>query len=208
MRNTTALQIQAINQGIAYDGFTIVFDHDAVDKSVVYNKQAKTITVTNAAGTSLADLATQISESLTGLFAASVVSGAASTMNDGATGVTRDGVVYDTITVNLATDANGTVTTNVPLGNTTIDVDNTDLPPGATELAASALCPNQAFRLDGRPVWGCQFHVELDEARMLARAALYRDAYLPASDAMKRLADSLRPSPVAATLFARFLALV
>ena len=42
-----------------------------------------------------------------------------------------------------------------------------------------------------------------DTSRMLARAALYRDAYLPASDAMKRLADSLRPSPVAATLFAR-----
>jgi len=83
-----------------------------------------------------------------------------------------------------------------------------ELPPGAVELAYTARCRHQAFRIGELPVYGAQFHVELDEARMLARAALYRDAYLPASDAMKRLADSLRPSPVAATLFSRFLALV
>jgi len=33
-------------------------------------------------------------------------------------------------------------------------------PPGATVLARSAVCP-QAYRLDGRPAWGIQFHAEV-----------------------------------------------
>jgi GMP synthase-like glutamine amidotransferase len=37
------------------------------------------------------------------------------------------------------------------------------LPPGALALARSDLCL-QAFRLDGRPVWGVQFHPEVTEA--------------------------------------------
>ena len=82
----------------------------------------------------------------------------------------------------------------------------TELPPGGIELAYSARSPVQAFRLAGLPVWGCQFHVELDERRMLERAALYRDGYLPGDDAFERLRASLRPSPVASTIFGRFLA--
>jgi GMP synthase (glutamine-hydrolysing) len=82
----------------------------------------------------------------------------------------------------------------------------TELPPGAIELARSELCPVQAYRLVGRPVWGCQFHVELDERGMLERAGLYRAGYLP-GDALERLRTALRPSPVASTLFARFLAI-
>lgn len=81
-----------------------------------------------------------------------------------------------------------------------------ELPPGATELARSALCPNQAFRLDGLPVWGCQFHVELDERRILERAGIYQEGYLPGDDALARFAATLRPSPVASGLLRRFFA--
>jgi len=35
-----------------------------------------------------------------------------------------------------------------------------DLPHGGVELARSAVC-TQAFRLDGRPAWGIQFHAEV-----------------------------------------------
>lgn len=37
------------------------------------------------------------------------------------------------------------------------------LPPGATELAENDTAPYQAFRLDGLPIYGTQFHSELDE---------------------------------------------
>ncbi len=80
-----------------------------------------------------------------------------------------------------------------------------ELPPGAVELARTARCPVQAFRLAGAPVWGCQFHVELTPERMIERASLYRDGYLPDEATLTRLAGSLRPSPEAASLFARFL---
>lgn len=80
-----------------------------------------------------------------------------------------------------------------------------ELPPGAVELARTERCPVQVFRLTGAPVWGCQFHVELTPERMIERATLYRAGYLPDEATLTRLAGSLRPSPEAASLFARFL---
>ena len=71
----------------------------------------------------------------------------------------------------------------------------------------SALCPNQAFRLDGLPVWGCQFHVELDERRILERAA-----HLPGGlPARRRRSGRASPRPcarrpVASGLLRRFVA--
>ncbi len=82
------------------------------------------------------------------------------------------------------------------------------LPRGAVELAASALCPNQAFRLAEAPVYGAQFHVELDRERMLDRASVYREEYLADHGAMESLEQALHPSPESATLLRRFLARV
>jgi len=82
------------------------------------------------------------------------------------------------------------------------------LPEGAVELAASELCPNQAFRLAQAPVYGAQFHVELDRERMLDRASVYREEYLADHGAMESLERALRPSPESATLLRRFLARV
>lgn len=82
------------------------------------------------------------------------------------------------------------------------------LPKGAVELAASARCPNQAFRLAGLPVYGAQFHVELDRERMLERASVYREEYLSSPGAMEKLDRALLPSPESGTLLRRFLARV
>ncbi len=79
------------------------------------------------------------------------------------------------------------------------------LPPGAIELARSELCPNQAFRLADRPVYGTQFHVELGREEMLERAAMYQESYLPGQDALREFDRQLRPTPQAATLLQRFL---
>src|SRR6185437_14541803 len=45
--------------------------------------------------------------------------------------------------------------------------DTFDLPPGATHLASTLLCPHQAFRL-GRRQFGLQFHCELEAASIAA----------------------------------------
>ncbi len=81
------------------------------------------------------------------------------------------------------------------------------LPPGAIELATTAACPNQCFRIAGRRVWGCQFHVEMDDRAVLERASLYRGTYAPGAGGIDRLAARLRPSPEASGLFGRFLEL-
>jgi GMP synthase (glutamine-hydrolysing) len=51
--------------------------------------------------------------------------------------------------------------------------DTFDLPPGAVQLASTALCPQQAFRLGAR-AFGLQFHVEVDGA--IARRWAVEDA--------------------------------
>ncbi|HEX4416195.1 MAG TPA: type 1 glutamine amidotransferase [Lacipirellulaceae bacterium] len=47
------------------------------------------------------------------------------------------------------------------------------LPNEAVLLAASALVPQQAFCVAGKPIYCTQFHPELDRAAMLERAAAY-----------------------------------
>jgi len=57
------------------------------------------------------------------------------------------------------------------------------LPAGAVRLAGSAACPVQMFRV-GSNVYATQFHPELDEAGLITRIAVYRNAgYFPPSEA-------------------------
>ncbi len=51
------------------------------------------------------------------------------------------------------------------------------LPPSGIELACNAQ-PFQAFRLTDRPIYGTQFHSELDARRLRERLQVYRDLYL------------------------------
>lgn len=53
----------------------------------------------------------------------------------------------------------------------------TKLPPDAIELAVSDTQPYQAFRLAGKPMYGTQFHSELDAQREKDRLYAYRDHY-------------------------------
>jgi GMP synthase (glutamine-hydrolysing) len=76
-----------------------------------------------------------------------------------------------------------------------------------TELAASELCPNQAIRLIGKPVYGTQFHSEMDEARLRERLQVYLQEYVPDPEAYDRLMKNLRPSPQADRILDRFLSL-
>ena len=81
----------------------------------------------------------------------------------------------------------------------------TKLPPGAVELAYNGSQPFQAFRLEGRPVYGTQFHSELSAQRERERLIAYRDYYrddLPTDEAFQAvLADLADTSEVDHLLF-------
>jgi len=82
-----------------------------------------------------------------------------------------------------------------------------ELPAGVDELAFSESCRNQALRVRGKPVYGTQFHSEMNVGHMRERLAMYRDAYLPVEDAEAEIDRILAPSPHADLVLARFLRL-
>lgn len=105
-------------QGQQHDGIKIQLIDSNTDETVVWDKENKTLSVyynTNSGGAdskadSVRDL---INNSIGHLFTASVI-GDGDVVDAFATtdsAYTADGKIYDSITVNLATDANGTVTT-------------------------------------------------------------------------------------------------
>ena len=70
----------------------------------------------------------------------------------------------------------------------------TKLPPEATELAFNESQRFQAFRLEGAPVYGTQFHSELSADRERERLIAYRDYYredLPDEDAFQAVLGGL-----------------
>lgn len=81
------------------------------------------------------------------------------------------------------------------------------LPPGFVVLARSERCAHQAIRLDGKPVYGSQFHSEMTVEHMRARLLMYRDEYLPPGADPALLDQILAPSREAETLLDRFLEL-
>jgi GMP synthase (glutamine-hydrolysing) len=82
-----------------------------------------------------------------------------------------------------------------------------DLGPGWVDLAVSDLCPNQAIRLSDKPVYGTQFHSEMNEERLRERLDVYVDSYVPDRDKFQRIIRNLRPSIEADGIMRRFLEL-
>ncbi len=84
----------------------------------------------------------------------------------------------------------------------------TALPPGAIELAHNEQ-PYQAFRLEDAPVYGTQFHSELDAERERERILVYREYYreaLPNEETVQRVLDSLAETTAVDALLYDFLA--
>ena len=67
------------------------------------------------------------------------------------------------------------------------------LPEDAVELAESDTQPFQAFRVDGRPMYGTQFHSELDARRERQRLYKYREHYpeIAADESFQTVLDNL-----------------
>lgn len=71
----------------------------------------------------------------------------------------------------------------------------TVLPEGAVELAFNRTQPNEAFRMAGKPMYGTQFHSELDKRREGERLIKYRAYYvdqLHSEAVFQEVMDSLR----------------
>ena len=81
------------------------------------------------------------------------------------------------------------------------------LPEGAVELATNATAPYQAFRLGDLPIYGTQFHTELDAETERGRLMTYRAHYPEMADdaVFQATLDSLHPTPDADDLLRRFL---
>lgn len=81
------------------------------------------------------------------------------------------------------------------------------LGPGWVELAASDLCMNQAIRRADKPVYGTQFHSEMNEDRLRERLDVYVDSYVPDREEFLGIIRRLRPSLEADGILRRFLEL-
>lgn len=79
------------------------------------------------------------------------------------------------------------------------------LPPGFEVLARSDHCPHQAIRLRDKPVYGSQFHSELNHLHIRDRLLMYADEYLPPDADPAWLDDILAPSEEAERILDRFL---
>ena len=82
-----------------------------------------------------------------------------------------------------------------------------ELGPGWLELARSKRCPNQVIRLDGKPVYGTQFHSEMDEERLRERILVFLKDYVTDEEEHRKILWSLRPSLEADRILELFLEL-
>ena len=111
------LKIVANEQGTDLDGVTIQFNDVtagvATDRSIVYDKDAKTLTINYDSATEGTEFtADQIKAKIdaTGLFSASVIGSGTGTISTSQTATTSGGNKYTAVNINLATDANGAIT--------------------------------------------------------------------------------------------------
>lgn len=81
------------------------------------------------------------------------------------------------------------------------------LPAGCQELAFSGTCRNQAFTLEGHPVYGTQFHCELLPEQLVARLTMFRQ-YMPDDDEFEALKAAMRPTPDAGRIMGRLIDLI
>ena len=81
------------------------------------------------------------------------------------------------------------------------------LPDSAIDLAFSDTQPHQAFRIGDKPIYGTQFHSELDAAREKARLYAYRSHYteVDSEEAFQAIIDGLAETTEVDGLLNKFL---
>jgi GMP synthase (glutamine-hydrolysing) len=80
------------------------------------------------------------------------------------------------------------------------------MPAGLVTLASTDRCTQQLVRVEGKPVYGAQFHCEMTQEHMRERVMMYAGDYLAVDDPMAELARRLAPTPWADQMLLRFAA--
>jgi len=83
------------------------------------------------------------------------------------------------------------------------------LPPQAELLASSSKVANQAFKISGKPIYGTQFHPELDRDALLQRLDAYPQ-YVERifGKSLEMFAAGLKPTPACDQLLSRYMTLL
>ncbi|MBE1300612.1 MAG: type 1 glutamine amidotransferase [Alteromonadaceae bacterium] len=68
------------------------------------------------------------------------------------------------------------------------------LPDNCTLLAYTDACPH-AFKVDGKPFWGFQFHPEVDKKVLVERLTVFSEKYTENSEHLKRVLTNAQETP-------------
>jgi GMP synthase (glutamine-hydrolysing) len=78
------------------------------------------------------------------------------------------------------------------------------LPEAAILLAYSDRCPFHAFRIEGKPFYGFQFHPEVDPQDLTTRITRYQARYLETADLLTDILRDLHDTSIANQLIEKF----
>ncbi len=78
------------------------------------------------------------------------------------------------------------------------------LPDTLINLAYSQRCPFHAIKVPGKPIYGFQFHPEVNQVDLTSRLYRYRDRYLDDAAEVEHILNSLRETPESNQLIGKF----
>ena len=81
----------------------------------------------------------------------------------------------------------------------------TEIPDGLQNLASTAKCPFHAIKVKGQPIYGFQFHPEVDAQDLKNRLNRYQERYLDNASEVEKIMASIRETPKANALIAKFI---
>jgi GMP synthase (glutamine-hydrolysing) len=79
------------------------------------------------------------------------------------------------------------------------------LPPQTLHLAGTELCPYHALKIPEKPIYGFQFHPELDKSALVTRLTRYCDRYLDDTEHLQPILANLQETPEANQLIDKFI---
>ena len=80
-----------------------------------------------------------------------------------------------------------------------------DLPKPLTNLASTPKCPFHAIKVSNQPIYGFQFHPEVDAHDLKNRLIRYQSRYLESDSEVEKIMASIQETPKANELISKFI---